>query len=658
MNRAIGIDLGTSNSAGAVCIGTGQPIMVESKYGRANPYVKNFPSFVQFDYNGKVTSVGIKAKEALASNPQLVIWGVKRFVGLSYKEAQQREEFKRFKYATDKGGPDGSVIIKVGEERFTPSDILSFILKEIKEDASNTKINPDIAGDFDRAVISVPAYFMGTRVPFIEDAAKLAGFTDAQIIAEPTAAALAYLQKVGASWEKGPSKKDGSNLLTFDMGAGTLDITVMLVLSDLQPGEIATSGNNFLGGINMDDMIAQYVINKGKLNDFKDDPLFIQNLRKEVENAKILLSDNPELPNTFISITAKKGERPKSIPLSQKELEDAVQPILESCRGPIRTALQSSYTAVENLDHVLFVGGPTNMPCVRKLVRDELEKLGAKKQLLDELEAMEHTESPINPMECVAQGAALKAGGISQPLFENSPYGYGTRFGSRYYSIVPSSSNFPNSFTGSIIHHNPSALRVSIPLVCQIPEEDDKNKYRDLGNYDISIQPTGESPEFDITIELNDKREVITTLFHKQSGQYTSYEKLNLLEGTEVPLHDKEPTVVKSSTGSAGGGSGGGSGSSGGGGGKCIVPNRTREQLERAIHMARALLDLAESIPEVKNSAKALSVTIEESRDPDKDLPSIFNKLRPLLLNLRNNKVIKVSEYEEYLKKTRELEDS
>jgi molecular chaperone DnaK len=353
MNESIGIDLGTYNSAAAVAIGRDKVIMIRSRYGRTvYGSGKNFPSFVLFDYNGKKQMVGILAK-ANRRDPRILIWGVKRLVGLSYDEAQRRGELDRFHYNIEKG-PGGGILIRVGEERFTPSHILEFILNEIKEDAENDKINPEAGKNIENAVISVPAYFDATRTGLIKEAAENVGFKKVETIAEPTAAAIQYAAH-------GLDIKEKSYILTFDIGAGTLDITVMLILSEngeIIPGEVCTSGNESLGGIDIDDLLAEYIMSKYNLN-FENDLDLKATFTEEVEKAKVNLST---LDNVPLSLPDQ-----RNIFLSQKEIEYVLnskksspqdnESFLEKCRGPIRVALNSAGIDAGDLNHVLFVGG-------------------------------------------------------------------------------------------------------------------------------------------------------------------------------------------------------------------------------------------------------------------------------------------------------------
>lgn len=313
-------------------------------------------------------------------------------------------------------------------------------------------------GGIEKAVISVPAYFDATRTEPIKDAARNAGFEKVETIAEPTAAALVY----GLELEK------EAKILTFDMGAGTLDVTIMLFLyegGELIPGELCTSGHEALGGIDMDDMFMSYIIKKYKLWGIEKDPRSIAILKEESEKAKTRLSSQE---TTSLDLPDR-----QSINLTRRELEDALKPLLEKCRGPIRVALKQADFEAKQLDHVLFVGGPTYMPCLRTAVMDELKRLGAKKELLRELETWEEKALPVNPMECVARGACLKAGGVVTPSVHTDPNSYGTIVDrDRFYPVIPANSDYPITLAASIIHYNPEARRVPISLVKKLPYDE------------------------------------------------------------------------------------------------------------------------------------------------------------------------------------------
>jgi molecular chaperone DnaK (HSP70) len=635
MSKTIGIDLGTYNSTAAVAFGREQVIIVESRHGKT-PYGKNFPSFVLFDHNGRKQTTGRLAKAELAINPKLVIWGVKRLVGLSYETAEKRGELKRFQYNMEKG-PGGSILIKVGEERFTPSHIIEYILREIKEDAENPNVNPMLGGAIERAVISVPAYFDGTRVGPVIDAAKNAGFKEIQTISEPTAAALVYGLKLARE----------ATTLTFDLGAGTLDVAIMLILNEggeLISGELCTSGHEALGGIDMDDMILSYIIRKYKLLGIEDDHRSIAILKDEVEKAKIRLSSRETAP-----LDLPHGE---SVELTRKELEDVLKPLLEKCRGPIRVALDEAGLQANQLDHVLFVGGPTYMPCVRSTVTDELKRLGAREDLLQELEIWEQTSLPVNPMECVARGASLKAGEFIDISGKTDPNGYGTilrpvpGLPDYFHSIIPPNSNYSITRTTGIVYSNSEALRVPVDLVKKLKYDEGGHivyKYYHLGSYDFYIKSTDEYPEVDITMELNDNKELITTFTHKQTRESVKFEKLDMLKGSEITLQEINPPPHRP----------GGSRVSGG-----HRRDWTQGQLDKAVHVSRMLVDeFAERSQDnkVKEKKTELLNLIKTVKDLN-DTRFIMRRIQELLNALKNANEISEEDFLGNLEKLREIE--
>ena len=505
--------------------------MIESRYGR-NKYGKNFPSFVLFDQNGKKTHVGNWAQEQLEMNPKLVIWGVKRLVGLSYDTAKNNGEFSRFQYDIEKG-QNGLILIKIGEERYTPSHILEFILREIKEDAENTLINPLVGGKIENAVISVPAYFDGTRVNPIIDAAKNAGFREIHTISEPTAAAIQAGLRVPVQ----------ANLLTFDMGAGTLDVSIILLLNkdgNLIQGELAVSGNEKLGGIDINEAITSHIIYRYNLQGIEGNPRSFAILKQEIERAKIQLSTE-----TITDLDLPDGN---SVGLTRDEIEAAIAPLLERCRGPIRIALKEAKLTASEIDHILFVGGPTYMPSVKSLVIDELRKLGAREDVLQEHEnLLREGKTLVNPMECVARGAALKSAGLISPDMQKDPSGYGTLiaipgYPDEYFeSVIPTNSSYPTCSSMKIVQRRSNSRQISIPIIKKLQyDEGGENyfKYFFLGNYYFYLKPQNDDPLIEITLDLTADKVLTATFSHKQTNDSVKFENLNNLVGVEVSLRE------------------------------------------------------------------------------------------------------------------------
>ncbi len=525
----LGIDLGTYNSSAAFALDKDKVIMVESSQG-GTKYGKRFPSFVLFDHNGVKQAVGEAAKRELGVKPGLVVWGAKRLVGLSYQEAVKTGELQHFNYPVEEG-PGGSILIRVGGRTFRPENILQFIFEEIRRDAQNERLNKELRGaSIDEAVVTVPAYYKAWRTTPIVDAARGAGFRKVETIAEPTAAALRY----GLAIDK------ETTILAFDMGAGTLDVTLLQSLrvgDDLISGELCTTGNEGFGGLNMDTLLAaKWGAHFGVAADLNAQARF----RGHVEMAKMQLSKseraNLELPDGDV------------VEVTRADLESVLKPILdEKCRGPIRTALKLAQRSAREIDHLLFVGGPAHMPCLRQIVYDELRELGATRSLLREIEAINEKGFSVNPMDCVSQGASLKAGEFIVPSKKTLAEGYGTLLGPYYVPLITHGADYPTQelkpfpITGLDLH----AKRVPISLVSKRPKdlrsarEEIEFDYTHLGDFSIAVNPTGELPSVGILLAV-DGNKIASARLTDLRGTSGTVTYLRFETITGVPIQPQE----------------------------------------------------------------------------------------------------------------------
>lgn len=636
MSGILGIDLGTFNSSAAVALSKDQVLMVQSKYG-STVYGKNFPSFVLFDHIGKKQLIGQQAKNQLPLNPKLVIWGVKRLVGLSYDAALKSGELDRFQYDIEKG-PGDSILIKVGQERFTVSHILELILREIKRDAEDSCVNPILGGQFNKAVISVPAYFKAIRTQPIIEAACNAGFTEVKTIAEPTAAAICYGLRINKE----------AKILAVDIGAGTLDVTLLQIIQKgdtLSAGELCTSGRESFGGIDMDDLLLSYILEESKSSALRDDPRSLAILKDEVEKIKIRLSSRKSA-----TVDLPSG---KFFDLTRRKLEKILSPLLEKCRAPIQIALKQARLTAADIDHIVLVGGPTHMPCVRRIIADELEKLGALPKLLAEFDSIENKGFPVNPMECVSQGAALAAGNVMKPTSTVVSEGYGTKFGDFYSPIIKVNSSYPNNGNQKITYGDPNLKHVLVSLIAKTPDVDNSSssnityKYESLGDVSISIEPTGDAPNVDLQLEITEDKRLIATVTHTQSSQQICYESLDLLVGNVIGLQeDKKPEPwskerwdsVKQS----------------------FSPNSgwTEEALQSCVHIATQALELAKGSdhPKVTKAVRRLRSIIKQTNgcqsDPKRHGPDLANRTKELFdkLRLPATELITECQYRDYMK--------
>jgi len=356
MSKTIGIDLGTSNSAAAF-LEAGKPKIIPSSEG-ASIYGKAFPSCVAFTKEGHVL-VGEPAKRQAVSNPDRTFTAFKRKMGTDFK-------------------------YNAGGKEYTPQQLSAFLLQKIKKDAE------DFLGEkVEKAVITVPAYFDDNQRQATKDAGKIAGLEVIRIVNEPTAASLAY----------GLDKKvKEQKILVFDFGGGTLDVTIMEFGEGIFEVK-STSGDTQLGGTDMDSTLVEYVATEFKKEqnvDLRKDSMAMQRLKESVEKAKIELSTVLETDINLPYITAdSNGPKHLAMRLSRAKLEQIVEPIVKRCEKPVRQALADAKLEPADIGKVILVGGPTRMPAVQQF----MEKiLGTK------------SERGVDPMECVAAGAAIQAG--------------------------------------------------------------------------------------------------------------------------------------------------------------------------------------------------------------------------------------------------------
>jgi len=356
MAKVIGIDLGTSNSAAAVMEG-GRPVIIPSAEGAGVASGKAFPSFVAFTKEGQ-RLVGEPARRQAAINAEGTIQAAKRKMGTDY-------QFKVF-----------------GKE-YTPQQISAFILQKIKQDAESY-----LGDKVEEVVITCPAYFNDNQRTATKDAGEIAGLKVLRIINEPTAACLAYgLDKA----------QKAQKIMVFDLGGGTLDVTIM----EMDQGVFhvqSTSGDTQLGGTDMDKTLLEYIAGQFKREtgiDLMNDKMAVQRLREAAEKAKIELSSTVSTDINLPFITADAtGPKHLTMSITRAKLEDLVSPIIDRCRHPLEQAVSDAKLKTSDIDRIIMVGGPTRMPIVQKFVEDFVGK---------------KIERGVDPMECVALGAAIQA---------------------------------------------------------------------------------------------------------------------------------------------------------------------------------------------------------------------------------------------------------
>ncbi|HTT72561.1 MAG TPA: molecular chaperone DnaK [Thermoplasmata archaeon] len=357
MAKIIGIDLGTSNSAAAVLEG-GRPVLIPSAEGTTVGGGKAFPSYVAFTKDGQLI-VGEPARRQAISNPDGTVTAFKRKMGTDYHYT-------------------------LNGKSYTPQQLSAFLLQKIKRDAEAF-----LGEKVEKAVITVPAYFNDNQRQATKDAGAIAGLEVVRIINEPTAASLAYgLDKAGKN----------QKILVFDLGGGTLDVTIM------EFGEgvfevLSTSGDTQLGGTDMDNAITEWIaaeFQKESGVDIRKDRMAMQRVRDAAEKAKIELSSTLDTQINLPFLTATQdGPKHLALALSRAKLEELVRPIIDRCRAPVDQAIRDAKLTKEEIARIVLVGGPTRMPAVQKFLESAIGR---------------PIERGVDPMECVAAGAAIQGG--------------------------------------------------------------------------------------------------------------------------------------------------------------------------------------------------------------------------------------------------------
>lgn len=351
--KIIGIDLGTSNSEGAVMLG-GKPTIIPSAEG-ATVAGKMFPSYVAFTPDGQLL-VGEPARRQAVSNPEGTVTAAKRKIGTSH-------------------------VYRIYGKEYTPQQISAFLLQKIKRDAEAFLGEP-----VTKAVITVPAYFNDNQRTATKDAGKIAGLEVVRLVNEPTAASMAY----------GLDRTGEYKILVFDLGGGTLDVTIM----EFGGGTftvLATSGDTQLGGTDMDNAVFEWIADEFKKLegiDLRNDKMAVNRVKEAAEKAKIELSTvlETEINMPYVSAT-QAGPKHLAMKLSRAKLEQLIEPIIRRCVQPFEQALKDAKLTKNDIQKVILVGGPTRMPVVQKFIEDHVGR---------------KVERGIDPMECVATGAAIQ----------------------------------------------------------------------------------------------------------------------------------------------------------------------------------------------------------------------------------------------------------
>jgi len=377
MPKILGIDLGTTFSATAV-MEAGEPKIIENKEG-----ARTTPSIVALTKNGE-RMVGITAKRQQITNPKNTIYSIKRLMGRRYTDKEVQRDKKLLPYEI-KEASDGGVEVKMGDKWLKPPEVSAMILQKLKQDAEG-KLGEKIT----EAVITCPAYFDDSQRKATKVAGEIAGLNVKMVLNEPTAAALAY----------DLTKKGSQQILVYDFGGGTFDVSILDIRKDPDTVEvIGVGGDTHLGGDDFDQKVMDWIISEFKKEhgiDLSKDHLALQRIKEAAERAKIELSTTMETEINLPFITSDaSGPKHLYYKMKRSQLENLVKDYIDKSIDLVKQTLSDSKLAAKNIEEIVLVGGQTRMPAIQEVVRKFFGK---------------EPNKSINPDEVVALGAAVEAG--------------------------------------------------------------------------------------------------------------------------------------------------------------------------------------------------------------------------------------------------------
>lgn len=473
MSKAVGIDLGTTNSVIAVMEGDRPAVIVNAEGGRTTP------SVVAYRDDGE-RLVGQLARRQSVLNPQATIYSAKRFVGRKWGEVDA--EIKTVPYKVGQG-PNAAVRFEVQGKQVAPEEISAAVLRKLVDDASKF-----LGEKVTEAVITVPAYFNDAQRQATKDAGKIAGLKVLRIINEPTAAALAY----------GMDKKQHETVMVFDLGGGTFDVSILDVGDGICEVR-ATSGDSHLGGDDFDKRVVDWLGEEFKRDqgiELRSDAQALQRLYEAAEKAKCELSSAAQTPISLPFITADaSGPKHLNVTLTRAKFEALTHDLVERCLAPVQQALADAKITAKDIDEVILVGGSTRIPAVQALVK----KLTGGKE----------PNMSVNPDEVVALGAAVQAaiikGEVSDVLLlDVTPLSLGVEtMGGVMTKIIERNTTIPARRTE--VFSTAEDSQSAVDVVVLQGERDMAQDNRQLGRFRLEgIRPAPRGmPQIEVTFDID-----------------------------------------------------------------------------------------------------------------------------------------------------------
>jgi molecular chaperone DnaK len=588
MGKAVGIDLGTTNSVVAVMEGAKPTVVINNEGSRLTP------SVVAFTKTGE-RLVGQIARRQAVLNPENTIYSAKRFIGRRYGEVQS--EIKNVPYKVV-AGPNDAVRFEIQGKQYAPEEISAQILRKLADDAAKY-----LGEKVTDVVITVPAYFNDAQRAATKDAGKIAGLNVLRIINEPTAAALAY----------GLDKKGSETVMVFDLGGGTFDVSILEVGEGVFEVK-ATAGDTHLGGDDFDKRIVDWLAEEFKRDqgiDLRADRQSLQRLTEAAEKAKIELSSVTEATISLPFITADaSGPKHLEMKLSRAKFDQLTADLVERCVGPVKQALQDAKLTDRDIDEVILVGGATRMPSVQALVR--------------RMTAGKEPNQSVNPDEVVAVGAAIQAGVLAGEvkdvvLLDVTPLSLGVEtLGGVMTKLIERNTTIParRSEVFSTAEDNQTAVDIHVLQ----GERELARDNRTLGHFrleGLAPAPRG-LPQIEVSFDIDANGILTATAVDKATGKE---QRITITGSTQLPKEEVERMVADSQS-------------------HADEDRRRREEIDARNHADAIAYQVERQIDELGDRAPAnerarAEAMIDEVREMVKSQSSDISRFRQLTSDLQ-----------------------